>query len=221
MLTDKYGIEKFMIDYPDMYISPSREPGIIMQGIFAFTATPVDGIKMTDKYNLKITIPEIFPKEVPKVNELNNKIPRDGNHHINQHDDTLCLGSPLRLKMILYSNPTLVGFAENILVPFLYAMTHERFFPGNLPADELEHGEEGILHDYYELFKLESPKQVYAALRILGLKKRIANKEPCPCNCGKRYGNCNYNKRLEKFRLLATKGWFRNHADNLGGIITN
>jgi hypothetical protein len=44
----------------------------------------------------------------------------DGKHRINP-DETLCLGSPLRLMMLVHAEPTLSGFASNCIVPYLYS----------------------------------------------------------------------------------------------------
>src|ERR1051326_5548167 len=95
-------------------------------------------------------------------------------------------GSPLRLMLELSRRPTLTGFAEECLIPYLFAISHKLRFGGPLPFDELQHGTPGILSDYRELFGLETPGQAQHALTLLGMKKRRANKLPCPCACGKR-----------------------------------
>jgi hypothetical protein len=215
MQNDRYDIVQFLNDYPKMSIVPSRKDGLVISGMFSFSASQAGSITISDEYHLKIIMSDMFPKEIPVVYELDNKIPRDGKHHINP-DDTLCLGSPLRLKLTLSKSKYLIAFAEKILVPFLYSMSHQRKVGGNLPADELEHGEDGIIRDYYELLKLNSSKQIRMALLLLGIRKRVANKKLCPCNCGKRYGRCKYRKVLEEYRYLANRGWFRNHYRNLG-----
>lgn len=213
----RYGIVQFLKDYPGMAISPSRNPETVIQGSFLFSAKLDGGISISDSYHILIKISTRFPNLVPTVYELDEKIPRDAEHHVNS-DNTLCLGSPLRLKLILSRNPTLLGFADNILVPYLYSISHQRFFGGKLLADELAHGEEGIINEYSILFGLNTSDQIIAALKILGTKKRIANKLPCPCMCGKLYTHCKYQKILEKYRLLANRKWFREYSKNLGGF---
>lgn len=212
----RYDIMQFLIDYPKMSIVPSREDGLEISGIFSFSASQDGSITISDEYHLRIIIPDMFPMSLPVVYELDNKIPRDGKHHINP-DKTLCLGSPLRLKLTLSKNKSIVIFTEKIVVPFLYAISHQRIVGGNLPADELEHGVDGIISDYCDLLKLETTEQIRRALLLLGTRKRVANKKLCPCNCGKRYGRCKYRIVLEEFRYLANRGWYRNHARNLGG----
>lgn len=217
---DEYGIAQFLRDYPGMTLTPSREPGIIINGAFSFSAKSDDGNSILDFYHLKILISMDFPYTVPLVFELDEKIPRDADHHVNP-DNSLCLGSPLRLKMILSKYKTMSGFADKILVPYLYSVSHQRLFGGKLMADELAHGKEGIANEYSKLFHLHTSEQISAALQILGTKKRIANKLPCPCNCGKLYGRCKYQKVLEEYRPLADRRWFREHSKNLGGFSSN
>lgn len=74
---------------------------------------------------------------------------------------------------------------------------------------ELAHGTPGELADYTNLFGLTTPAQAMRALRVLGMKKRRANKLPCPCGCNKRLGKCRFNVRIAEFRKLATRVWFR------------
>jgi hypothetical protein len=46
-----------------------------------------------------------------------------------------------------------------------------------------------MVDDYRTLFGLKEESQLFPALRCLLLKKRIANKRPCPCGCGKPLAN--------------------------------
>ena len=55
-------------------------------------------------------------------------------------------------------------------------------------------------------------EQAERALRLLGMKKRRANKQVCPCGCGRRVGRCRFNARLREFRMLAPRAWFRRRS---------
>lgn len=191
-----------------MSIGSSRDSSMVVKGVFSFSAKAVGGETITDSYELEFVVPAVFPKAIPKVSELGQKIPRDGEHHINP-DDTLCLGSPLRLLRKICANPTLVGFAGSCLVPYLYAISEKLQNGGNFAFGELAHGEEGILDDYVDLFGLEKRAQVLQTLNLLGMKRRIANKKPCPCGCGKRLGKCPFHTKLNVFRTVAGRSWFR------------
>jgi hypothetical protein len=206
---DAFGVNQFLIDYPGMSRAPSRSSAMILKGAFAFTASHDGGPRITDSYKLRITIPVAFPKALPSVRELEYKIPRDGNHHINNDDnDTLCLGSPLRIMSIISVHPSLVRFAEKCIVPFLYSVSYKRMHGVNFPFGELAHGDKGVIDDCIELFNVKSQEQVVQTLTLLRMKRRLANRRPCPCGCGKRLGICPFNKTVLRYRYMAPRAWF-------------
>ena len=190
-----------------MRITPIRNNTITLRGVFDFTAEFENGPQITDSYSLQIYIPHSFPRAIPRVEEINRKIPRDGKHHINS-DGTLCLGSPIRLLQQLSRTPNISGFVGKCLVPHLYAVSH-KFKYGNFPFGELEHGAKGIIKDYMDLFGLQNRGQVIWTLALLGNKKRIANKMTCPCGCGLRVGRCSFRLKIIRFRGIASRAWYR------------
>lgn len=204
----------FLNQYSGMTVSPINKGTVTLSGSFSFAATPKDHPRIVDTYQLKIIADLDFPKSMPDVYETGRKIPRDGNHHVNG-DCTLCLGSPLRLRWKLNNKPTLVGFAEECLVPYLYSISH-KLNHGTFPFGELDHGEPGVIADYMELLHVPTEKKVRDALYLLGKKKRYANKLPCPCGCGIRLGACRYHFHHIKLRKLAERPWFRDHLSHLG-----
>ena len=208
------GLEEFLKDYPGMLIAPPKNGSFILSGEFEFSVPSTRLPHIADSYALRIEVPNSFPQVAPLVTETNHKIPRDGKHHVNP-DHTLCLGSPLRLFWKLKRAPTLVGFAEECLVPYLYSISHKLQY-GTFPFGELEHGKPGVISDYLDLFGLKSREQVIRALELLGMKKRLANKKLCPCGCGKRLGACRYHIKMVELRELASRPWFRQHLATLG-----
>lgn len=180
----------------------------VFKGRFRFSATFVKKGTVDDSYCLIIKCPERFPKEIPVVFETGGRIPHDGKHHVNP-DGSLCLGSPLRLKWILAKKPTLVGFAEKCLVPYLYSMSRLLMYGEMFVFDELAHGDKGELNDYCSLFGLKATEQVLPTLYLLSVKKRHANKKRCPCGCGLRLGRCRLHYRLNEFRKLEPRTYYR------------
>ena len=161
-------IERFIKDYPGMSIAPSRDSAMVINGVFSFTARPNGGAEISDSYHLHIVFPATFPGEIPKVTETGQKIPRDGNYHVNGDDDTLCLGSPIHLLKLISEEPTFVGFAERCLMPYLYAISLKLRNNAKLPFGELTHGVQGIIDDYMELFGLKNTEQVLKNLEMIG-----------------------------------------------------
>ena len=205
-------LDQFLTDYPDMAVYPSLYRGVELRGEICFRAQPQGRPEIIGRYALQILLPLNFPADLPSVIETGGQIPRDADHHINQDDFTLCLGSPLRLLLKLSRQPTLLGFIEGCVVPYLYAIDHKLKFGGPFVFDELDHGVPGALKDYKELFQVDSIEKAHATWLLLTLKKRRANKRPCPCGCGQRVGRCAFNSRLRRFRKLASRSWFRSHV---------
>lgn len=208
------GLDSFLQDYPGMSIAPLLESVVIVKGKFAFNASSSGMPEIKDAYQLEIKIPLTFPRELPSVTETALRIPRDGNHHVN-YDDTLCLGSPLRLRWKLSQYPTLIGFAKECLIPYLYSVSHKLKY-GTFPFGELDHGKPGVISDYLNLLGLSTEDQVKQTLVLLGTKKRQANKRLCPCGCGKRLGACRFHLKINDFRKVAARPWFRSHLSRMG-----
>jgi hypothetical protein len=191
-----------------MALRPGRKGVLLLRGCFKFVAQAPSHSVLEDAFDLEIEVPANFPKALPRVKETDGRIPRHGDYHVNR-DGTLCLGSPLRLFLKLSNAPTLPGFAGCCLVPYLFAISHKLRNGGALPFGELAHEAPGLITDYMDLFRLRGPDQVLQAFAALGMKKRRANKFPCPCGCGLRLGRCQFNAQIRRFRRLATRSWFR------------
>ena len=219
--TDSLGLEEFLQKYPQMAIVPSGQDGIVLSGILHFSARvgSTTDLPLEDRYRLKIICPKGFPfLKIPKVLELDKKIPQNGKFHVNP-DNTLCLGSPLRLRIIINKYPTILGFVSKLLIPYLYSVS--RILNGSAKSfdmGELEHGETGIIEDYKSIFKLSSREQVISTLKLLGIRRRLANKKKCPCNCSFRLGKCNKRFLLNDIRSTAPRKWFREHINTLGQV---
>lgn len=202
------GLAQFLIDYPRIRINPSSYSGTELSGDFDFSAQPEDEIRITESYSLQIQLPTKFPSEAPVVFETGGRIPRNGDFHVNP-DGSLCLGSPLRLLFLLSKSPNLLGFAQLCLVPYLYAVSYKLQHSKDFVFGQLAHGTPGELDDYMNLFGLPSRIQAALALKYLGMKKRKANKLPCPCGCGRRLGVCKFNMLLRDFRQVLERGDYR------------
>ncbi len=206
-------LNQFLDDYPGMSTAPHSGAGVCLRGKFRFKADVSGREVIEDSYKLEIIVPDKFPQALPTVKETDGKIPRDGRFHVNP-DGSLCLGSPLRLLKIIYYFPNLSGFAGKCLVPYLYAVSYKLRNGGTFVFGELAHGDQGIMDDYSHMLGLTERSQITQAIQLLGVKKRIANKKPCPCGCGKRLGACSFHHKLNEFREMAPVSWFKAHAQN-------
>lgn len=207
---------EFINDYPGMKLRPQHGALPLLKGFFEFTVVGSEGrMPVTDAYELAIAIPKEFPKDLPVVSEIGNRIPHDGNHHINS-DGSLCMGTPLRLLIELSKKPTLIGFAEKCLVPYLYAMSLHLNHQVPFVFGELEHGHAGLQKDCLAILGLRNTAQLKSAMMLLGVRERHANKYVCPCGCGKRLSQCHFRHRLNELRRLSSLEWFRKLQRSVG-----
>lgn len=201
-LTDN-DVAEFLASYPRMAIKPCVGSGTIFEGYFDFKAATNGHPEIADSYHLRISVAAGFPVTVPEITELDDRIPNDPDDHRYQSGE-LCLGSLLRLLLELKHEPTLCGFTRRCIVPFLYATSLKSMGHGYV-FGELAHGRPGLLQDYKDLFDVAQDEAVFACFDLLGMKRRIANKRPCPCGCGRRLGKCPVHQRLNQFRSMAPR----------------
>jgi len=182
-----------------------------VEGSLQFNAQYRDPEIISDCYDVRIHIDPDFPHSLPRAWEIGHRIPRD--YHTYGNDDSLCLGSPLRLLIALGKCPTLVGYVKSCLIPYLYRHSYlERY--GRAPFGQLDHGEAGVLREYEGFFGVNGSEACLEMLRLLGLKKRVANKERCPCGSGRRVGECHH-KTLKRLREAASPSWFRREYERV------
>lgn len=207
---DQIGFGEFLTENPSLRVKHIEGGKFIIEGIFGINAQIQDADLIEDSYQLRITFTKDFPNDLPKVFEIGGRIPDDDNHHINPNEKSLCLGSTLKLKLILSQQPTLVYFGSNILTPFLYSISY-KLKHGTFPYGELQHGEAGLIQDYEQIFGVKGKQSVMLVLKALGLRKRLANRLPCACGCGKALRNCAYRFVLNSFRGKVKRRWFLTH----------
>tara|TARA_B100000609_G_C17174531_1_gene413587 strand:- start:84 stop:734 length:651 start_codon:yes stop_codon:yes gene_type:complete len=207
-------IDEFLSDYPGMSRAPSLSDDICLRGKFRFKASVCGDNDIQDDYRLEIKFSSRFPRNIPVVREVGDKIPRNGDYHVNG-DGSLCLGSPLRLLLKIRKNPGVGGFVDSCLIPYLYAVSHKLKYGGEFVFGELKHQQPGMIEDYIDILGLHDEAGIREAVSLLAIKKRIANKKTCPCGCGKRLGVCPFHHKLNELRKAAPVSWFRQHAKML------
>ncbi len=210
----KFNISKLLDDQPGLTLAPYYKSGLRLHGYFNFKASITGEEAIEDAYNLEIIVPEQYPFALPTVRELDNKIPKDPDYHVYSDDKSLCLGSPIRLLELINKSPDLNKYINKCLIPYLYAVSYKLKNGGTFIFGDLEHGDMGLLRDYSEIFSIKEPYNIKQCIKLLGIKKRIANKHKCPCGCGNRVGNCSFHNKLNFYRKIASRSWYRNHASS-------
>ena len=201
---EEWGIDNVLRTYPGLSIRPHSGSGVVIAGDLAFRACFDGHEEIIDSYDIQISVPDGFPRELPTAKALGGRIPR--NFHTDP-DKSLCLGSPIRLRMAIGDCRTVPKFIEKCLVPFLYGYSYKERH-GVLPFGELAHGQKGIIDDYRGLFHLDNKNACIEMVGLAAMKKRSANKKPCPCGSGRRVGKC-HNRVINRLRRRLGRLFFR------------
>lgn len=211
-LRNDIDLEEFLARNPKMRLTSMNSDQVIIEGDYDISAQMEGKRQIRTTYSLKLLISDDYPRTPPKVFEIEGRIPKTLEYHIN-HDGAFCLGSILKVKSILFERPDLTSFSERLLTPFLYSITYKILF-NSFPYGDLKHYEAGLIEDYEQMFDVKGKPNVLKVLLALSHRKRHSNKLSCPCSCGKKLGNCDYRFSLKKWRKLERRRWFKNHLAN-------
>jgi hypothetical protein len=154
------------------------------------------GRYVEDSYKIQIFFPRDYPELPPSVKEIEGKIPRDSEHHVNP-DDTLCLGPHIKILSIFKKEPTLFAFIDKLLIQYLFWHSYVKKY-GTPPWPAYSHGPDGI-REYREqtnlkevYFTLLETNNIDVVLRLLEIiiKKEYTGNLRCPCMSGKKLDDC-------------------------------
>jgi hypothetical protein len=202
------GLVEFLIEQPGMRVAPGEMSAVRLSGTYTLDATHPAAGRVTRTYDLTVEVPDDFPLQPPVVFEIANTIPRHPDYHVNSHDHSLCLGSPIALRRAVRRWPNLQEFLARTLRPYLYAVTLKLDTGRDFVFGELRHGAEGQIQDLADDLQLpEAP--VAAALDLLLMSGDLADTQTCPCSCGRLLGGCQLRERLNEVRDLASEMWLR------------
>lgn len=210
-------IESFLLEYSEFRIKPTTTNSLVLEGDFERELQFKDYAACKVAYSLSIQIPPDYPFKLPTIYESEDRIANVPSNHINP-DGSFCLGSPIRLKLVLKKSPELKIFFESCVLPYLYAVTINQITGEGFVFGELEHGDEGLISDFKNLFHLKSSKGVYQMLKILECRKKAGNRMMCPCGCNERVTKCDYFSQVIKMRKTFTRTEWKEQFELVGGI---
>lgn len=201
----RWKLNECLAQHPELRIVPAADGVLQLRGELEVDAVGPDGTRICDQFVVELEIPDSFPPDTPTAREIGGRIPKSF-HKLK--GDYFCLGSPTALRIQLATAPTIVSFVNKLVIPYLYGFAYFEKF-GRMPFGELDHGKEGLLQHFAELFGVSSRTAALEMVRLSSLKKRVANKAGCPCGSGKRLGRC-HNRILNRYRDQLGRRWFRN-----------
>ncbi|MCY3818131.1 MAG: hypothetical protein OXH52_02035 [Gammaproteobacteria bacterium] len=180
-------IAELVSAYPQLAVVRRRQAETTIAGPLAFEAAPDDLEAISVSFDIELTVPHTFPKRLPRATETGGRIRGADYEHVFT-DGTLCLGVPIQQRRVLSEQPTLLGFVERLLIPYLYGFCFWRKH-GRHPFGEAAHGPEGILQHYLDLLGLDDPLAVLGAIRLL-CERGYDARQRCPCGSGRRVRDC-------------------------------
>lgn len=153
-----------------------------------------DGIEVYNyMYSTQIYPNKMFSLFAPIVRTKRDVISADYEHIYSNGE--LCLEVPTKVAIEWRKNPNLLAFTNQFVLPWFfsyeYYMRHNQY-----PFGVREHGIDGWLQLYYDLFRVSRPEQVIALLRGVVSAPYFSN-EKCPCGSGKTYRECHRPQIME------------------------
>ncbi len=143
-------------------------------------------------FDVELCIPESYPDDLPIARETGGSIKEY--EHVNP-DRTLCLCVPIKARIIFHNEPTLLGFVNRLLVPFLYGYRYWEKHDVH-PFGEQKHGSAGIVQFYMDAFDLRCEKEAVEVIRFLS-EYGYDGHRLCPCGSG-RLVKCCHGKTLRE-----------------------
>lgn len=172
------------LNFPGFILEKKGEDAWQIRGKIRFSREYLKR-RVDDEYLVEILVLKDYPISLPKIFEIEGRIPIDFHRF---QDEALCLGAPLEVKAKFRKRPTLLGYVDNCVIPYLYSYSYKCKF-GKLPFGELSHGGKGLLEFYQNLFGIKDPRRVQRFLEILSLGN-YQDRTRCPCGSGRRLRIC-------------------------------
>jgi hypothetical protein len=206
----RWRLENLLVKYSSLRLVPLPGDSVQIVGLLAFEAVGPGKEWIKDEYEIEISVHQAFPRQIPSVKEIGGRI-SPAFHKLS--DGSLCLGSPARLLLVLAESPSLLRFVEHCVIPYLYGHSYFKR-NGVMPFGDLAHGARGLREDLMAIFRTNLDNAIPDFLRLGSMKKRIANKESCPCGGGRRLGRC-HSRTVNFLRSRLGRYQFRLIQQNL------
>lgn len=178
-------IDEVISHFPGLLLTQTGSMSTL-RGVLSFSASFENLETITGSFNINILIPPDYPNSLPVVSP--ESAPLDSSfEHINP-DGSFCLAVPIEARKLFNSEPSLLGFVDNLVVPFFYGYCY--FLKhGIFPFGEQAHGNEGILEYYSDLYNSKDIKQIIFSLHEF-LNAGYKPHAKCPCGSDKKVLKC-------------------------------
>ena len=177
-------LQDLCASYPSFHLNDTNAAGTTLSGHIRREALYA-GVIMDLDFLVSIHLAVDYPASCPRVFPSNGSVPRSFHSF---RDGSLCLGASYEVVKRFRDNPTLTGFLEGLLIPYLYSCRFKQLY-GSMPYGERSHGPEGVLESYQEIFGVKSPSAISGFLKIV-VSGKYRGHLLCPCGSGMKLRNC-------------------------------
>ena len=176
--------KKLLMKYPDLHISEMNRKQIQIKGSI-LVHRAVDDYTLRKRYEIEIIIP-INSDRLPYVIDASKGIARTY-RHIN-NSGILCLETDISILRRFTDGFDLILWMDEFVEP--YYVTYEYYSEyGRFPYGERDHGSEGVLQSYQEIFETNNYIETFN-LACYIRNHRYRGHHRCPCGSGKRIRDC-------------------------------
>jgi hypothetical protein len=148
-----------------------------------------DDGKVVDSFLIEIEFPFNFPKRIPVVYEIGNRIPKIADRHM-YRDGRACLYLPFQLSEIFPEGSGLLDFLNGPVLSFFVSQSYYEL-TGEWPFGEWPHGPDAIIEYYGSVLGTSNKNLIINYLQVIS-KKEIKGHWLCPCGSGKILRDCHY-----------------------------
>ncbi|MFN0044431.1 MAG: YecA family protein [Alphaproteobacteria bacterium] len=182
--------------------SDGPDGATLLSGPFPFEAVREGLPSISAAFDLEITVPENYPAHLPSVRETGGQIDPAYEHLYT--DRSFCLAVPVEARRIFRQRPTLLGFVEDLVVPYLFSYCHRQRY-GTYPFGDQPHGVAGILAYYRDIFELTDERVILYVVLFL-MEHGYRGHHPCPCGSGRVVRKCHGDqlRRLAESHTIET-----------------
>lgn len=176
-----------------------QEGCTIISGPLPFEAVSDGFPVITDSFDIELSVPADYPKRLPHAKENGGKIEATYEHLYT--NGAMCLGVPVEERRIFARQPSLLGFVNGLVVPYLYSYCYRKQH-GVYPFDDQLHGDAGILRHYMDALNLSDDLAALAVISFL-FEHGYRGHHSCPCGSGKIVRKC-HGEALRKLNTYHT-----------------
>ncbi len=158
-----------------------------------------------DKYKLRIEI-EKFPDSFPRVFEIEERIPRKVDRHIN-NDNTLCFTTKPNEEILLKTLITSIeDFIEKILIPYLVNNSYYEINGEYMFGEYNHHPQISIYETYKDLLGINNHYHIANILKEVASGKKYRPNDICYCGSNKKIKKCgNHENAYRKLKKINSK----------------